>query len=580
MKSMIRFVMINNKNENFKFKEYTTELMDKVVSELSAKDVEFYSNKQRTRKCSLILKEKQYLVQFTFIMTHGTSQLKVDISREYDSEDDKELHDLKIKIKDLVIKEWEQCVWLEDRQSEKLAEDLYKDVHFVENSLRRLINTVLFYKLGGDWWDKYMPTQLTKKYKQRNDPYRNQAPSFKNIHTNLLSIDTGDLVTILSFKTYKVRGANIFRAEEPFEFTTGNNLSLLENIHDFKYILNNIMNDPKSVDGLQKDLVKILQNQMEVERDFWLDYFSNCFSCNLEEFQGKWENFSRDRNHVAHNKLIDHKLYQKFKRSMGDLLSLITEAESRFSDHLEQDMNNYIKELEETNEIEYRKKELEERQIKLEEAGVGIRDEEEIIALLQESTGIICDDIMYELYYRSNIEMTYNEPMFRNINEPMFRIVHNTIDSIITVNVGDQIINAEEDSTSNVQFNVYHNDKYQGGFEISYTNGGAVFCNEQGCYIPTTKDELHASEFERLKALIYFLVEVRMPEIEGEIASFPCVKCNNFTVNFSSDNEYSIGYCLSCSHENEVGECLRCEELLDHPHDGFCESCLIYIDSQ
>ncbi|WP_159433114.1 hypothetical protein [Bacillus massilinigeriensis] len=46
---------------------------EKVEKELAAKDVEFYSNKDRMRNCSLVLKNKQYFVQFTFIKAHGTS---------------------------------------------------------------------------------------------------------------------------------------------------------------------------------------------------------------------------------------------------------------------------------------------------------------------------------------------------------------------------------------------------------------------------------------------------------------------------------------------------------------------------
>lgn len=113
-----------------------------------------------------------------------------------------------------MIGEWEQCVWLEDSQSELFAEELYKKVHNVENSLRRLINSILFFKLGGDWWGNYMPADLINKYNQRNDQYRRRTPSFDNIHTNLMSIDTGDLIRILSYKTYKLRKNSIFRDDD------------------------------------------------------------------------------------------------------------------------------------------------------------------------------------------------------------------------------------------------------------------------------------------------------------------------------------------------------------------------------
>jgi hypothetical protein len=581
MKSMIRFVMINFKRESFDFKVYTTELMEKVEKALTAKDVEFYSNKDRMRKCTLVLKDKQYFVQFTFIMTHGTSQLKVDISRETESKDDKELHDLKIKIKDLIIDEWEQCVWLEDRQSEELAEDLYKDVHSVENSLRRLINTVLFYNLGGDWWEKYMPTHLTKKYHQRNDPYKDRAPSFKNIHTNLLSIDTGDLVTILSFKTYRVKETNIFKEDDPFIFGFAEpetNIERRKELYRFQYIMNNLMNDEKSIEGLQKNLTRILQEQMEVDKDFWEDYFGPWFPCNIREFQGKWENFSTDRNHVAHNKLIDNKLYQKFKKSMGDLLTLITEAEHKFSEHLEQEMNSYLEELEEMEEIQYRQREADLKEFKEEEAGVEIRDEDDIIELLQEHINDAFGEIEQDIYYRSDLEITYNEPLLKDKVENVFMIVH-TLNNNITVDV-EPFINAEEGGISNANFLVYYNGEFQGSFEISYTNGEAEFNEEQGYFMPSIQDELDVSAFEELETLVHNLVKEKMPEIGEDMASFPCEECQEFAVNISKEDEYPIGLCFSCGHLNQIGECMRCEETLDDTQDGLCESCQEYINKQ
>lgn len=77
---MIRFVMINSKHRNFKFVEYTNDLMEKVKNDLNASDFEFYSNKDRTRKATMVINEKEYFIQFTYIMTHGTFQLKIDIS--------------------------------------------------------------------------------------------------------------------------------------------------------------------------------------------------------------------------------------------------------------------------------------------------------------------------------------------------------------------------------------------------------------------------------------------------------------------------------------------------------------------
>ncbi|MGD6876157.1 hypothetical protein [Bacillus infantis] len=579
MKSMIRFVMINLKLDRFDLLSYTKNLMEKVEKELSARVVEFSSNKDRIRKCSLVLKDKLYFVQFTSIMTRGVSQLMVDISREASSSTDQGLHDLKIKIKDLIIKDWEQCVWLEDRQSEEFAEDLYKDVHSVENSLRRLINIVLFYNLGGDWWKK-MPTQLTKKYNKRNDPYRDRAPSFKNIHTNLLSIDTEDLVTILTFKTYKVKENNIFKGDEPLIHGFSEpeaNIERREEVQNFHYIMNNLMIDQRSIEDHMKKLILTLQEQMEVDKDFWEDYFAEWFSCKIREFEGKWENFSKDRNHVAHNKLIDTKLYDKFKKSMGDLLQLISDAENKFSEHLEEEMISYLKELEEAEEEYTLLIEEDLRGVKEEETGLRIRDEDEIIELLKEPINETFWEIEQEIYYRSDIEITYNKPLMNSPEESVLFIS----DSNDSITVDTQIfIDAEEGRTSTVTFLVYLNGSFQKNFEISYTNGETIFNEQQGNYMPNTSDDMDVSALDDLETFIHYLVKDKFPEISEGMASFPCEECDEFAVNISMENDYLIGHCFNCGHSNQVGECLRCESVLDNAYDGLCESCLEYVDKQ
>lgn len=147
---MIKFVMINKKNSrNFEFHSYTEQIMEKVKSDLNSNSLEFYSNKETIRKCTFEYKQTDFFVTFTVAATHETVQLKVDVILPSNDSSNLELHDLKIKIKDSMIADWEQCVWLEDTQSELFAEELYKKVHSVENSLRRLINSIMFFKLGG-----------------------------------------------------------------------------------------------------------------------------------------------------------------------------------------------------------------------------------------------------------------------------------------------------------------------------------------------------------------------------------------------------------------------------------------------
>lgn len=573
--------MINTKRNSLNFKEYTDDLMDKVKTDLGATDLEFYSNKEKTRKSSIVIKNKVYLIQFTFLITPGTLQLKIDISMEQKDAADLDLHDLKIKLKNMAIQDWEQCVWQEDRQSEAFAEELYKDVHSVENTIRRLINNVLFYNLSGDWWDKYMPIDLKKKYNQRNDPYRRRAPSFENIHTNLMSIDTGDLVSILGFKTYKVKDNNIFHDQSSDLELLGLS-SLLnrdkETLRKFQHIMDNLIYDPKSIEHIQTQLSEVLREQMEVDKDFWEDYFAEWFSCNFRAFQGRWNEFNTDRNHVAHNKLIDKELYKKFKTSMSQLLTLITEAEDKFSKHLDLEETQYLDELEqiEDDELLDHYKDLIE-----EESGVRIRDADDIIEMFQEYITYAFEGIKEELYYRTDLEITYYEPVLTEDSD-VFQVRH-LAGNTLRVDV-KPFLDDSEGATSHVLLVVFYNEKFLEEFKISYINGEAVYNEEQTNYMPGTEDELYVSSLDKLRICLENKIEEEMPEIsEDELAEYSCKDCCEYTIYLPTEeyeDKYERGKCLRCGHLNPIGICVRCEMILNQPEDGLCESCDKYIRTQ
>ncbi|MFS0873627.1 MULTISPECIES: hypothetical protein [Paenibacillus] len=484
---MIKFVMINKKNNQFNFYTYTNEIMNKLQIELGSNGLEFYLNKEIIRKATFEYKHTEFLINFTVVATSETFQLKVDINLPTKDVSSLELHDVKIKIKDLMIGDWEQCVWLEDSQSELFAEELYKKVHNVENSLRRLINSILFFKLGGDWWGKYMPVDLINKYNLRNDQYRRRTPSFDNIHTNLMSIDTADLILILSYKTHKLRKDSIFRDEDinPFEgFAEPENALSHEEkkklVH-FQDTMNSILFNSKSMDKLHLNLIQVLKDQMEIDKDFWEDYFCPWFSCDFRKFSGLWQEFTADRNHVAHNKLIDVKLSDKFHKSMTELQKLISEAEGKFATYTESEAANYLEEIKvEAKEIE-RQHALDWREQVEADAGINILDDIEIIEQYQEYITDALNEIKDNFYYRTDIEIIYSEPDLKEECEILV-IKHNLIGNELKVRVFPNI-DSSEGETSTVTLQVISKG-FKGTFRLHYTNGEAVYNSEQTTYMP------------------------------------------------------------------------------------------------
>ncbi|TKH92327.1 hypothetical protein [Bacillus cereus] len=572
MNETIRFVMINLKNSksDFNFKSYINKLVENVKNNLKAKDLKFHSNDDRTNKCSITLNSYTFDISFTYVKLKTTSQLKVDISGEDYTHLDSNLHQLKTYLKDLMLTDWKQCLWLQDVQAEKFSDSLYKSVHNVENALRRLINTILFYKLGGEWWERYMPTKLVDRYKDRDEQYKERSVSFRNTHTSLMSIDTADLIQILKHKTYKVKEINLFS-----DLNTN-----VPDIQNFQNIMGDILSGQK-FDRHKDSLTTILKDLLEIERDFWKDFFAPWFSCDLRTFEGKWNAFCNDRNHVAHNKLIDFKLFVKYKKLMKELLELIEDADRKFNNHLHSEMDQYLTALETQSELDNNKHVLmnyemeshSNRHIR-EQAGVEILKKEEIIGLFYEKISATFDDIYEKLYYRSDVDLDFKNPPLDH-GEIAFDLTYLYFNHYISVNIEEPSIDSSPAGVSTVLLTLYKDDKKEHTFTITFTNGSAYFDNDKGTYLPINEDEIDMSELEKLKTEIYNYVEHVIPKIYGnEVASFPCEQCNEYTINLSEDKEIGIGTCLACKHPNHVGKCMLCGRPVDTQEDYLiCSNC-------
>nr|WP_283793465.1 hypothetical protein [Bacillus sp. LS15-K4] len=557
--------MINQKKQtsDFDFETYTNEIFYKVLNVIETsfgiKNYNFYSNKTYSRECSLIIDVHEYRITFTYIPSDVSPQLKVDISADFLVLADPHLHDLKIELKNELSDGWEHCLWLEDKQAASYSEVLYREVHSVENALRKLINTILFYSLGGNWWEEYMSSKLKNTYGLRNNPYAQRAPSFRNVHTNLMSIDTKDLLEILTFKTYKVKKENVLEHSP-----SGDELS-----KKYHFIMNEICNGNK-LDSYTKDLTNILMNTVETDLDFWKDFFEPWFSCNLDTFKGKWNAFSHDRNHVAHNKLIDNKLFKKYRSVMSDLLKIIKEADEKFNKHFNSETEKYLEELEKR-KIQ-REAELYEHKKMSEESGGEFLQEEEIISFLTDKIIATFQEIEEKIYYRSDIETTFIKPNIRETDK-VFEITHYYFNKKIYVTVESKI-DGSQSGVSDVQLTLYCDNDIKGTFDINFTNGSVSFDEDQGAYIPLSEKDFDISELGDLERDINTLIENDMPEIEDyNIAGVPCEKCKKYTINISEDNGIDIGSCLNCGHINHAGECQGCGRMLDYFDDELCYFC-------
>ncbi|MGR6005100.1 hypothetical protein ACT7CR_01295 [Bacillus paranthracis] len=108
---------------------------------------------------------------------------------------------------------------------------------------------------------------------------------------------------------------------------------------------------------------------------------------------------------------------------MEELLGIITEAEKKFNNHLDSEMEKYLEKLEEQEVMQMmgdNEAELHYRRRIREEAAVEILDEDEILEKFKAIVSEAFGNLQEMLYYRSDIELEFEEQNLLN-NEKSVR---------------------------------------------------------------------------------------------------------------------------------------------------------------
>ena len=134
-----------------------------------------------------------------------------------------------------------------------------------------------------------------EKYKARLAGYKSICPSFRDIDERLMSIDIGDLNTILTLKRYKwIPNLNV----EIDKFLNGQIDCKIDKIKD------------------------IFMSQSEITIDLWEEFRKYL----PDDFIDTFNNFELNRNHIMHNKLIDRAAYNVIFNSLAKVEKELKEA--------------------------------------------------------------------------------------------------------------------------------------------------------------------------------------------------------------------------------------------------------------
>ena len=518
----------------------------------------FYSSHVHEEKVqngdSLIVTSSDvFMIQYIWETYKTGLQFSVYIySDSYKPSPDKEyIENLKFAIKKLVKNAWGKIEWMVDLDSECLATDLYPEIFRTENLIRRMISELMTKYYGPSWWDTYVPIDIKKKYASRMSGYKGTAPGFSNIDDHLLSIDIGDLNTIIGYKHIKWAPA--------FD----------ENV--------NLMINGKAEwkDGKVRE---VLMSQGVVEIDFWDKHFSKYLPINFIDLLATYE---KNRNHVAHNKLLDRQAYQSIKRNTEEVKSCLSQALNKISKLIiSQEERDRIDE-----EIAEQAAGYEE--IMESEAGVEIRHNDEIKEILQGAFSQVCIDIKEELRFREDIDI--------EIYADSLQFKYKITNQQITLKA-EMSVDEEQGATSTYEITSFEDTGFS--VELSYVNGAVEYNEEHASYYPMTEDE--EPDVETVVKIITAYINEKFPNLRQEVetdayrrikdggeppilSDIACEECGEFYI--ASDDTYAEkGTCLNCGAKHILNTCCRCGSYfigeLEEGEPSLCENCLHDIEKE
>lgn len=219
--------------------------------------------------------------------------------------------------------------------------------------------------------------------------------------------------------------------------------------------------------------------------------------------------FIANRNHVAHNKLLDYMSKETMLSDTREFRRFIREAVIKF------DEENCSEEVEETLQAiaDQREYEQEARMEIIEsESGVKIRSRKEILKLFQDTIDEIYTDAVNKVYFDEGIEVLGECKLQDTVDEQLL--------FSITVRSGKELeiygvidIDDSEGTASVMQIRVYNADENIVNGDIEYVNGEAEYNIEQTSHMPVVMDSYDDGNAEIIKnAVDEFLEREREDE--------------------------------------------------------------------
>lgn len=411
-----------------------------------------------------------------FTVKIGYSQIRVGIPvpqmREKVAGYDHFLEKLKINIKNALIRDWYKCVWIKDNQSLELSREVYSDIYMAENELRAFISRIMIEHFGIDWHDRPEFYKLKASIEENAVIIKRNVPNFNNIDVNLYTVTLEKLMDTVMADIYS---------------------DAMQDSAEMQKLIKERIFATTHLDKMQSAL-EFLKNRYVKKYNIWERFFKPLIAEPV-----RWEelltSFIANRNHVAHNKLLDYMSKETMLNDTREFRRLIRDAVIRFEEE------NCSEEVEETLQAiaDQREYEQEARMEIIEsESGVKIRDKKEILKLFQDTIDEIYTDAVNKVYFDEGIEVLGECKLQDSVEEQLlFSITGRSGKKLEIYGVMD--VDDSEGTASAMQIRVYSADENTINCDIGYMNGEAEYSPEQTSHMPVVMDSYDDGNAEIIK---------------------------------------------------------------------------------
>ena len=411
-----------------------------------------------------------------FTIKIGYSQIHIGIPvpemRERVNGYDHFLERLKIGIKNALIRDWYKCVWIKDSQSLELSKEVYSDIYMAENELRAFISRIMIEHFGIEWHDRPEFYKLKASIEENGVIIKRNVPNFNNIDINLYTVTLEKLMDTVKADIYS---------------------DVMQDSPEMQKLIKERIFATTQLDKM-KSALDFLKNRDVKKYNIWGNFFLPLIADPV-----KWEelltSFIANRNHVAHNKLLDYMSKETMLSDTREFRRFIREAVIKF------DEENCSEEVEETLQAiaDQREYEQEARMEIIEsESGVKIRSRKEILKLFQDTIDEIYTHAANKVYFDEGMEVLGECKLQDTVDEQLLLSITGRSGKALEI-YGVVDIDDSEGATSVMQIRMYNADENIVNGDIEYVNGEAEYNIEQTSHMPVVMDSYDDGNAEIIK---------------------------------------------------------------------------------